>query len=68
MLPQTLLATVHEGRIQLAENLDLPEGTRLLITVLSETDVEFWTAASQDSLAAVWDNAEDDAYAQLLEK
>jgi hypothetical protein len=64
---QTLWATVHEGQIQLSENLDLPEGTKLLVTVLPDDEQQFWLAASQTSLAAVWDNAEDDAFAQLLD-
>jgi len=65
---QTLWATVQGGQIQLSEHVDLPEGTKLLVTVLSDDDDQFWLGASQSSLAAVWDNAEDDAYAQLLEE
>ncbi len=60
-------AVVHNGRIQLAENIALPEGTKLLVTLLPEDEDQFWQAASDSSLTAVWDNAEDDAYAQLLE-
>jgi hypothetical protein len=59
---------VLDGQIQLAEHVELPEGTKLLVTVLSEEENQFWLGASQSSLAAVWDNAEDDAYAQLLEE
>jgi hypothetical protein len=65
---QTLLATVHDGKIQLSEEIALPEGTRLLVTVLSDNEDQFWLEASQNSLNAVWHNAEDDAYAQLLEE
>jgi hypothetical protein len=65
---QTLWATVESGQIQLAEHFDLPEGTKLLVTVLPEDEDQLWLSASQTSLAAVWDNAEDDAYAQLLEE
>jgi len=64
---QTVRATVHGGQIELTEHADLPEGANLLVTVLSEDADQFWSVASQTSLAAVWDNAEDDAYAQLLE-
>jgi hypothetical protein len=63
---KTLWADVHGGQIRLSENVDLPEGTKLLVTVLPDDD-RFWLKASETSLAAVWDNAEDDAYAQLLE-
>jgi hypothetical protein len=65
---QTLLAVVHDGRIELAEPADLPEGARVLVTLLPDDENRFWTDACQKSLATVWDNAEDDAYAQLLKK
>jgi hypothetical protein len=65
---QSLWATVHDGQIQLSEHIELPEGTKLLVTVLPENEDEFWLGASRSSLAAIWDNAEDDRYAQLLEK
>ena len=65
---QTLWAVIHHGKVELAEPVDLPEGTRLLVTLLPENESQFWLGASQKSLAAIWDNAEDDAYAPLLEK
>jgi hypothetical protein len=64
----TLWATVHDGKIELCEAVELPEGTRVLVTPLLEEDQSYWLQASQPSLAAVWDNIEDDVYAQLLEK
>ncbi|CAN5177398.1 hypothetical protein BH20ACI1_BH20ACI1_20210 [soil metagenome] len=33
-----------------------------------ETDDNFWLAASEDSLNEIWNNEEDDVYAELLEK
>jgi len=65
---QTLRAVIHDGRIELSEPAELPEGANVLVTLLSEDENRFWLAASEKSLAAIWDNAEDDAYAQLLEK
>jgi len=65
---QTVWAVVHDGKVELSEEVNLPEGARLLVTVLPEDEKEFWLAAGGKSLAAVWDNAEDDVYAQLLEK
>jgi hypothetical protein len=65
---QTVWAVVHGGKIELAEPAELAEGTKVLVTLLSDDEARFWADASQKSLAAVWDNAEDDAYAQLLEK
>lgn len=64
---KTLWATVRQGKIELLESAELPEGVRVLVTVLPDDETEFWLNASQPSLGAVWDNAEDDVYAQLLE-
>ncbi len=64
---KTLWATVQKGKIELLETLELSEGTKVLVTVLSEDyESEFWIRASQTSLDAVWDNTEDDIYAELL--
>jgi hypothetical protein len=65
---QTLWAVVHGGKIELSEPAELPEGTKVLVTLLPEDEGRFWLEASQKSLAAIWDNPEDDAYAQLLKK
>jgi hypothetical protein len=63
----TLKAIVKEGRIELMERLDIPEGTEVLVTILSD-DSEFWLRASEPSLESVWDNEQDDIYEQLLER
>jgi hypothetical protein len=65
---KTLWATIRQGKIELLEATELPEGTRVLVTLLPDDETEFWLQASQVSLDVVWDNAEDDVYAQLLEK
>ena len=65
---QTLWAVIHDGKIELAEPATLPEGVKVLVTLMPEDESPFWTDASEKSLAAIWDNAEDDAYAQLLTK
>lgn len=31
---KTLIATVHQGKIEISEELKLPEGTKVLVTVL----------------------------------
>ena len=64
----TLWAAIHNGKIELSEQVDLPEGTKLLVTVLPDDEAEFWPAAAEKSASAIWDNAEDDVYAQLLEE
>lgn len=64
----TLSAVMRNGRIELSEQIDLPEGTKLLVTVLPDDESQFWLAVGEKSVSAVWDNTEDDMYAQLLEK
>lgn len=64
---QNIRAIVREGRIELLEEVEIPEGTELLVTPLAD-DASFWLRASQSSLDSVWDNAEDDVYAELLER
>lgn len=63
---KTLWATVRQGKIELLELSDLPEGAKVLVTVLPDEEAEFWLQASQTSLDTVWDNTEDDVYAELL--
>jgi hypothetical protein len=63
----TVKAIVKEGRIELEEQVDLPEGAELLVTILSD-DQELWLVASERSLAAVWQNDQDDVYEQLLKR
>ncbi len=64
----SIWATIHEGRIEPSEPIDLPEGARVVVTLLSDDDSGFWSGASESSIAAVWDNTEDDVYAQLLDQ
>lgn len=64
----TIWAVVREGKIVPLEEIEVPEGTRALVTLLPEEEGGFWLAASDSSLSTVWDNAEDDVYAELLEK
>ena len=63
----TVKAIIREGRIELLEQVDIPEGAEVLVTILSE-EVEFWLRASETSLASVWGNREDDVYEQLLKR
>ncbi|MEG4571486.1 hypothetical protein QUA56_01975 [Microcoleus sp. N3A4] len=63
---KTLWATVRQGKIELLELSELPEGAKILVTLLPDEEAEFWLQASQTSLDTVWDNTEDDVYAQLL--
>jgi Protein of unknown function DUF104. len=60
----TIRAVVREGKIELLEEVEIPEGTEVLVTPLIED--EFWLKASESSLNSIWDNSEDDVYAELL--
>jgi hypothetical protein len=61
-------AIVRNGKIELLDKIDLPEGAMILMTFVPGDESEFWLGASQTALDTIWDNPEDDVYAQLLEK
>ena len=66
---KTLQAVVRKEKIELLEKEDIPEGTRVLVTVLPESEEsQFWLETSQISLDTVWNNTADDVYAQLLKE
>ena len=64
---QSLWGIVRDGRVELSEETRLIEGTRLLVTLLPEDESLFWEGVSRGSLDEVWDNPEDDVYAELLQ-
>lgn len=63
----TIRAVVKEGRILLTEDVVIPDGTEVLVTPLID-EPDFWSRVSERSLSEVWDNEEDDVYAELLTK
>jgi len=65
---QAAWAVIHEGKVELLEPLNLPEGTKMIVTALVEEDTEpqFWLNASTSSLDKIWNYNEDDIYADLL--
>jgi len=65
---ETIWAVVHDGKIEPVGEIDAPEGTRALVTLLVENENDFWQGASAESLDSIWANEEDDVYAELLEK
>ena len=67
VMQERIRAVVNEGRIEPLEKLDVPDGTQVVITVLSNGD-DFWLKASEPALKDIWDNPEDDVYAELLER
>jgi hypothetical protein len=63
----TVRAVVREGKIELLDRVNLPEGSKLLVTVLPDEEASFWLEASRASLDRIWDNPDDDVYARLLD-
>jgi hypothetical protein len=63
----TIKAIVREGKIELLEQVNIPEGAEVLVTVLSD-ESDFWLRARESSLASFWENVEDDVYEQLLQR
>jgi hypothetical protein len=69
MMLQTVWAEIRNGKIEPLDSIPLPEGAKAIVTFISEDDDErFWLFASEQALAEVWENTEDDIYAQLLEE
>ena len=65
----TIWAVIRDGKIVPVDDVSLQEGARVLVTVMPEVDESaFWLGVDQDALASVWDNEQDDVYAQLLKK
>jgi hypothetical protein len=62
----TLWAVVREGKVEFLEEVDVPEGTKVLVTLLPDAQDDFWLEVSQVSLDKIWDNAKDDVYEELL--
>jgi hypothetical protein len=62
----TAPAIVRNGKIELLEKTNLQEGAKLLVTFLPDDELEFWARISQPVLNTIWDNEEDDVYAELL--
>ncbi len=61
-MPNTIRAIVRAGKIELLEQVEIPEGTEVLVTPLID-DPDFWLHAGESSLASIWDNSADDVYA-----
>ncbi len=59
----TIGAIIRQGKIELIEDVEIPEGTEVLVTPLVD-EHDFWLRASSWSLSAVWDNTDDDVYAE----
>ncbi len=56
----------RDKKIEFLEPVEIPDGTEVLVTIISEEEHDFWLKAGESSLAGIWNNAEDDVYGQLL--
>jgi len=61
-------AVIRQGRVEPVEPLSFPEGSEVVVSLRQVDDERFWQDVAGVSLNAIWDNAEDDVYAELLEK
>lgn len=61
-------AIVRDGRIEMIEKVEIPDGTKVLVTLLPDNDRHFWLRTSQTALDSVWDNSEDEVYGRLLQE
>lgn len=64
----TVEAVISNGVITPTEPVELVEGSRALVTILDDEEDNFWLGASESSLREIWNNTEDDLYAELLAK
>jgi hypothetical protein len=62
----TIRAIVRHGKIEFLEPVEISEGTEVSVMVPSTADNKFWMAVSERSLDAIWKNAGDDVYEQIL--
>lgn len=64
-----IMGCCPKRKIELLEKANIPEGTKVLVTVLpDDNESQFWLKTSQISLDAIWNNSEDDVYAELLKE
>jgi hypothetical protein len=79
-MPTTIWAKVNQGKIELLELVDLPEGSRVLVTLVPSSEQppvpeqnpedsthlepDLWLQEEPDNL--IWDNIGDEASEPLL--
>ncbi|QQS33257.1 MAG: hypothetical protein IPM50_01365 [Acidobacteriota bacterium] len=74
---QTVEAIIDKnGAVRLLGDVKLPKDRRALVTILDEEpidsissgsdDNDLWLTGSSETLEEIWDNEEDDVYAELL--
>jgi hypothetical protein len=53
---KTLWAEVKQGKIELLELADLPEGTKVLVTLLPTKDTDQWIQGKSGVSDDIWDS------------
>ena len=62
---KTLWAEVKQGKIELLELADLPEGTKVLVTILPTHETDQWLKV-KGNVDDIWDNIEDNVQVSVL--
>jgi hypothetical protein len=67
-MQNTARAIFHDGKVELVDPIEVPEGAHLIVTLVEDEDDDraFWLAATQTSLDKIWNNSADDVYEELL--
>jgi hypothetical protein len=63
---KTLWAEVKQGKIELLELADLPEGIKVLVTLLPSQETDQWLLAQNHLRDEIWDNIEDNVQVPIL--
>jgi hypothetical protein len=63
---KTLWAEVKQGKIELLELADLPEGTKVLVTLLPSQEIDQWLQSQNHLRDEIWDNIEDNVEVPIL--
>lgn len=61
-------AVYEDGKLILRERLPLPDKTRVVVTVESDTERAVWLKVSEQALLRTWENFGDDVFNELLTK
>ena len=67
-MSKSLRTIIRGGKIEPLEEVNLPDGSKVWVTLLADDEADFWFQASQASIDTIWDNPENDVYAQLLKE
>ncbi len=59
-------AVYESGSLKLPKDALIPEGSKVIVTVIEEPKEEYFIKASEEMLDKIWNNDSDDIYEQLL--